>query len=59
MTKRKRPDEDSQHAPSKRFRSDIPCQLELSKLSDELVLKILTYLPVEDLTVAQRCVTSP
>jgi hypothetical protein len=54
MTKRKRPDNDGQQPPSKRIRCDAFCQLELSKLSDELVLKILTYLPIEDLAVAQR-----
>jgi len=58
MTKRKRPGDDEQKCPSKRIRSESFPQLELSKLSDELVLKILTYLPIEDLAVAQRCVTS-
>ena len=56
MTKRKRHDEDGQQPPTKRICSDIFCQLELSELSDELVLKILTYLPIEDLAIAQRCV---
>jgi hypothetical protein len=59
MMKRKRSDEDEQQPPSKKVRNDIVCQLKLSKLSDELVLKILTYLPVEDLAVAQRYVTLP
>jgi hypothetical protein len=59
MTKRKRPGDNEQQGPSKRIRSGSFSKLELSKLSDELVLKILTYLPVEDLAVAQRCVASP
>jgi hypothetical protein len=58
MTKRKRPGDDEQQGPSKRIRSESFSKLELGKLSDELVLKILTYLPVEDLAVAQRCATS-
>jgi hypothetical protein len=58
MTKRKRPGDDEQQPPSKRIRSETFCQLELSKLSDELVLKTLTYLPIEDLAVVQRCVIS-
>jgi len=58
MAKRKRPGDDEQQCPSKRIRSESFSQLELSKLSDELVLKILTYLPIEDLAVAQRCVTA-
>jgi hypothetical protein len=56
MTKRKRPGDDEQECPSKRIRRESFSQLELSKLSDELVLKILTYLPIEDLAVAQRYV---
>src|SRR2546423_2742430 len=56
MTKRKRVDDNGQRLQSKRVRSDLFCQLELSKLSDELVLKILTYLPVADLAVVQRFV---
>jgi hypothetical protein len=59
MTKRKRPGDNEQQGPSKRIRSGSFSKLELSKLSDELILKILTYLPVEDLAVAQRCVTFP
>jgi hypothetical protein len=58
MTKRKRPEDGEQQCSSKRICSESFSQLELSKLSDELVLKILTYLPAEDLTVAQRCATS-
>jgi hypothetical protein len=57
MMKRKRSDEDGRQQPSKKVRSDNFCQLELSKLSDELLLKILTYLPIEDLAFAQRYVT--
>jgi hypothetical protein len=57
MMKRKRSDEDGRQQPSKKVRSDNFCQLELSKLSDELLLKILTHLPIEDLAVAQRYVT--
>jgi hypothetical protein len=59
MTKRKRLGDDEQKCRSKRIRSETFSQLELSKLSDELVLKILTYLPIEDLAVAQRYVSSP
>jgi hypothetical protein len=58
MTKRKRPGDDEQKCPSKRIRSESFSQLELSKLSDELILKILTYLSIEDLVVAQRFITS-
>jgi hypothetical protein len=58
MTKRKRAGDDEQKRPPKRICSENFSQLELSKLSDELVLKILTYLPIEDLAVAQRCATS-
>ena len=59
MTKRKRPGDDEQQGPLKRIRSGSFSKLELSKLSDELVLKILAYLPVEDLAVAQRCASPP
>ena len=58
MTKRKRPGDDEQKCPSKRIRSESFSQLELSILSDELILKILTYLSIEDLVVAQRFITS-
>jgi hypothetical protein len=57
MTKRKRADDEEHQPPMKRARNEIFCQLDLSRLSDELVLKILTYLPIEDLAVAQRYAT--
>lgn len=58
MTKRKRADDVEPQPTSKRLRNEIFHQLELSRLSDELVLKILTYLPIEDLAVAQRYVAA-
>lgn len=56
MAKRKRPGEDDPQTPSKKHRNDANSKLELRRLSDELVLKILVLLPVSELATVQRCV---
>lgn len=53
MGKRVRPEDDGdEQLPMKRIR---PSSLDrLSKLSDELILRVLSYLPVAQLVVCQR-----
>lgn len=54
MLKRRRVEEEDP-APVRKKRR-LRSYYDLSLLSDELILKVLTYLPISDLAICQRCV---
>ena len=52
MPKRRRLEEESPARPVKKPR--LRFDYDISLLSDELILKVLTYLPISDLATCQR-----
>lgn len=54
MPKRRRIEEEHPYPAQKKPRLHL--DYDLSVLSDELILKVLTYLPISDLATCQRCV---
>jgi hypothetical protein len=56
MTKRKRFEEEHHHHAHPQKKSRIHFDHDISLLSDELIVKVLTYLPISDLATCQRCV---
>lgn len=57
MSKRRRVEEDSPAPARKRQR--LLFDYDLSTLSDELILKVLAYLPISDLALCQRWASHP
>jgi hypothetical protein len=53
MLKRRRVEDDHPGHVQKRCR--LQYGYDFSLLSDELILKVLTYLPISDLAICQRC----